>query len=463
MCWQRLLVCWLGVVLPALPLLAGFTQIDARPVPGVLCAFQSHAVAQVTLAEPTRHYYGLGRRWKATLQDDSYWQYGYNDRNEVVSGKHYRPNGSPFAGQQSEFGYDNIGNRDYAYFGGNASGGNLRYQDYTANSLNQYGSIVTPGYQSISGMAWADTNVVVISGGVTNAASRQDSYFSYELPLANSGPVCQPVTVQAGGQSSGGNLLFPPYQRSPISDLDGNLISDGLWTNRWDAKNRLISIESLSTVPALGRKHVEFGYDYMDRRVWRKIYNDSGTFTNHTLFLYDGWNLIAELDGTTKAPVRSYLWGLDLSGTLTEAGGIGGLVVQRDHRSGSYHFPSYDGHGNIVALVNAADQSLSAQYEYGSFGELIRSSGPMARANPFRFSTKYYDQETDLIYFGQRYYSPSLGRFLSPDPIGTEGGLNLYAFVGKNADLDAAMAAIDALNLFGNSAMALNIWCELVE
>jgi RHS repeat-associated protein len=53
----------------------------------------------------------------------------------------------------------------------------------------------------------------------------------------------------------------------------------------------------------------------------------------------------------------------------------------------------------------------------------------VATANPFRFSTKYCDDETDLSYYGYRYYDPSTGRFLNTDPIGEKGGRNLYAFV----------------------------------
>jgi RHS repeat-associated protein len=58
----------------------------------------------------------------------------------------------------------------------------------------------------------------------------------------------------------------------------------------------------------------------------------------------------------------------------------------------------------------------------------------MARANPFRFSTKYQDDETDLLYYGRRYYSASTGRWLSRDPSGERGGYNLLAFV-MNAPL----------------------------
>ena len=115
--------------------------------------------------------------------------------------------------------------------------------------------------------------------------------------------------------------------------------------------------------------------------------------------------------------------------------------------------------GNVSGLVDSADGSLDAKYEYGAFGEPLRVGGTtIAADNPFRFSTKYLDKDgarkrvdgdaegvarraeeagaswalirqSGLIYYGFRYYSPSLGRFLNRDPIGEEGGTNLYAFV----------------------------------
>jgi len=69
----------------------------------------------------------------------------------------------------------------------------------------------------------------------------------------------------------------------------------------------------------------------------------------------------------------------------------------------------------------------------GPFGEVIRATGPMAKADPFRFSTKYQDDETDLLYYGYRYYNASIGRWLSRDPLDEEGGDNLYAFVDGDA------------------------------
>jgi RHS repeat-associated protein len=93
---------------------------------------------------------------------------------------------------------------------------------------------------------------------------------------------------------------------------------------------------------------------------------------------------------------------------------------------------AHDGNGNVMALVSATDRSILAQYEYGPFGEVIRSTGPMAKTNPFRFSTKYQDDETDLLYYGHRYYNPSTGRWNSRDPVEEEGGSNLYSFISNN-------------------------------
>jgi RHS repeat-associated protein len=56
----------------------------------------------------------------------------------------------------------------------------------------------------------------------------------------------------------------------------------------------------------------------------------------------------------------------------------------------------------------------------------------MAKANPFRFSTKYQDDETDLLYYGYRYYNASTGRWLARDPAEEEGGKNLYGFVSND-------------------------------
>ena len=88
--------------------------------------------------------------------------------------------------------------------------------------------------------------------------------------------------------------------------------------------------------------------------------------------------------------------------------------------------------GNIVRYTDTAG-NIVAEYTYNAFGRLISSSGPMAEIFRIRFSSKYYDPESGLYYYGYRFYSPSLMRWLNRDPIEKDGGLNLYGFCGNDA------------------------------
>jgi RHS repeat-associated protein len=82
----------------------------------------------------------------------------------------------------------------------------------------------------------------------------------------------------------------------------------------------------------------------------------------------------------------------------------------------------------VVALVKGSDGTASASYEYDPFGKATRTTGAMAKENPFRFSTKRADDCTDLTSYEYRTHSPSIGRWLNRDPIEESGGLNLHAF-----------------------------------
>ena len=107
------------------------------------------------------------------------------------------------------------------------------------------------------------------------------------------------------------------------NDLDGNLLLDGRWNYTWDAENRLVKIESLGSAPTGSKRRLVFEYDSRGRRIRKTVTNlDSGLVVLDNKFLYDGWNLVGELNATNNAVIRSYLWGLDLSGTLQGVGGV---------------------------------------------------------------------------------------------------------------------------------------------
>lgn len=386
-------------------------------------------------------YNNLHQRTRVTREDNSYTSVGYNDRGEVTSAKRYWSDNTPVAGMQNEYQYDNIGNRNSSKEGGDATGADLRTSTYTPNGLNQYTQRTVPNSIDVLGTAAQDATVTV-NGQPTY---RRGKFFQSKLSFSNSNaPLAGQVDVVAAKNNVGaggedgveqkkGQILVPQTPESFAYDLDGNLLSDGLWSYAWDAENRLISMTSISNLPNAAKKKLDFVYDFQGRRIQKKIstWNEltSGYQTQAvTKFVYDGWNVVAELDGNNNA-IKSHTWGQDLSGKL-RGGGIGGLLFV--NYSGGIHQTAYDGNANVVGLVDAATGMTSATYTYDSFGNTLQETGASLLASSFRYSSKYTDQETGLIYYGYRYYNPQTGRWTSKDPVGEEGGTNLYGFVNND-------------------------------
>jgi len=90
-----------------------------------------------------------------------------------------------------------------------------------------------------------------------------------------------------------------------------------------------------------------------------------------------------------------------------------------------------DANKNITEYIDASG-TIQAHYEYSPFGKITQQSGTMASDFDYRFSSEYADDETGLVYYNYRYYSPELGRWLSRDLIEEDGGFNLYAMVSNN-------------------------------
>ena len=387
-------------------------------------------------ATVTSHSYlydSLDRRTQATLEDGSVWKYNYNDRNELIGAHRYWSDWTPVAGQQYGYNYDNIGNRITAASGGDANGANLRTTSYSVNSLNEYTSIGTPGYMPILGDALA-YNSVTVNGGT---ADRKLEYFHDEISVTNStGPVWQTVSATSGGSTASGGVAFPASSQALTYDADGNLTFDGTWTYEWDPENRLaaMSMTNLAGIANSNRLRLEFVYDYLGRRVSKtvKIWNGSG-FANPVavLFAYDGWNLITTI-GSAMTPVMTFVWGRDLGGTMDKAGGVGGLLMSSFCGTTQTNcFVAYDGNGNITGLINSSNGGRAARYEYSPYGELLRSTGPLARGAPFRFCTRFEDEESTLMYYGHRYYSPVLGRWIGREPT-PDQVLLMYVFCGNS-------------------------------
>jgi hypothetical protein len=113
------------------------------------------------------------------------------------------------------------------------------------------------------------------------------------------------------------------------------------------------------------------------------------------------------------------------------AGGVGGLLEVVFYAAQTTNcFVAFDGDGNAAALLNAADGTSAAQYEYGPFGEVIRATGPVATANPFGFSTGYQDAESGILSYGPSRYDSSRGGWISRTAAPGGGGTpSQYTFL----------------------------------
>jgi RHS repeat-associated protein len=189
-------------------------------------------------------------------------------------------------------------------------------------------------------------------------------------------------------------------------------------------------------VPPGQCRRLEFTYDSQGRRIGKKVYElqvNRWSLASEIRFVYAGWNLLAELSSDLR-PQACYVWGLDLSGSLQGAGGVGGLLMATERKgSVSQRYMAYDGNGNVVALIDAQTGNALDRFRYDPFGNELGSSNHRSIRNPFGFSTKYHDEETGFLYYGYRYYSPASGKWLSRDPI-NELGSRVLARSGSRFD-----------------------------
>ncbi|MCP3889256.1 MAG: hypothetical protein GY702_10335, partial [Desulfobulbaceae bacterium] len=207
-----------------------------------------------------------------------------------------------------------------------------------------------------------------------------------------------------------------------IYDNDGNMVQGYTqagypFTAVYDQEDRLAS---LSFTDSDGLNHVvryTYRYDSFLVRI-EKLEND--VLTSDTRIIRNGRLAAQERDGNNSV-IREYIWGKNLGG------GIGGLLQLSEGESDYFYL--YDGKGNVTSLLDNTGSTV-AQYRYDSFGKLVTTTGSLEQ--PFQFSTKRYDPDTGLNYYGYRFYNPSIERWMNRDPLGEAGGINLYGFVQNN-------------------------------
>ena len=328
---------------------------------------------------------------------------------------------------------DAVGATSYAY----GSAGTFLTEDgpWADDAMTIANDQLTAGSRSgtltVAGTAASATQVTVNGQGAYLYSDKTWAVTGVPLATTNLTAV---ATDGAGHAATHTITLNPATALSPQYDPNGNLVSDGRRSFTYDTENQLVSV--LVTNGPLDATLSGFVYDGLSRRRVRTeaVWRPTGWLTNEVLrYLYDGNRVIQERDGSNTVLV-TYTRGLDISGTIEGAGGIGGFLA-RTH-PGNHHFYYHsDANGNVTAIINQST-NLVAQYRYDPFGNLVAQTGPLAEGNLYRYSSKEFHQASGLYYYGYRFYDPNLQRWLNRDPLGEEGGINLYNIV-KNDPINS--------------------------
>ncbi len=205
-------------------------------------------------------------------------------------------------------------------------------------------------------------------------------------------------------------------------DANGNMIKKSVdstvTTYVYNTEDRLTQV--WDGEPDTGSLTASYYYDPFGRRLWKDV---NGT---RTYFMYADEGLVAEINNTGTI-TRSYgwqpgsTWGTDplfMAEDTDSDGNVDYYFYHNDHLGTPHKMTSVSG-----AVVWSA--------KYQAFGR-AKVDPESTITNNLRFPGQYYDEETGLHYNWWRYYEPGTGRYLRADPIGIDGGINLYSYTANN-------------------------------
>jgi RHS repeat-associated protein len=223
-------------------------------------------------------------------------------------------------------------------------------------------------------------------------------------------------------------------------DAAGNVLNDGFHSYAYDAENRISSVDSGATT---------YTYDADGRRVSKTV---GGALTN---YIYDREGHIILTNPAAPSLIETYAAGLHL----------GTYILNTTHTDTIFFYDHADWLGTERARTNLSGSACEkiSSLAFGDNQSIVNTCGTnpaQSDISPMHFTGKMRDPESNLDYFGARYYSSTQGRFMSPDwaarPIavpyavfGDPQSLNLYGYVRNDpvtrADADGHVAGADDL------------------
>lgn len=395
---------------------------------------QDQRLESITHLDPTsavqsQHTYSYdveGRilTWQKTVAGaTSTDTFGYNNSDELENAV-LRDNATSALLHSHSYAYDASGNRVSVADDG-------KFTSYTANGSNQLTAAAGSGPMLFRGAVSEPSTITLASQPVAMDGLNWSAWANV-APGANSLELKATETNVAPGfnaQTTTRHIQFTltaDANRTLAYDANGNMTDNGgTQTYEWDAVNRLVAISYTGTT-----LRSEFTYDGMSRRV-KIVEKDGATVTSDKRFVWDGLEL-SEQRHASNAVMRRYY-----SGGYRDVAGGASYYYSRDHLGS-------------IRDVTTGGGTMAARYDYDPYGRIVKLSG--TTDSDFLYTGHYNHQASGLHFAPYRAYDTNLGRWLSRDPVGENGGINLYGYVSNNP-----LSLVDPYGLAWDSTQAQGI------
>ena len=281
-----------------------------------------------------------------------------------------------------------------------AQQGSVLLSDYTDLIHDGAGNLLTltADIQAHSAYSGSTEYLYDAKDQLTAETSDRGTGYSHEFAYDDAG---NPTTFKGDTRAYNSN-----NQRSGTGyayDGNGNPTSYGGTTLTFDPENRMTAYGTALTA----------GYRGDGLRAWKEV--PVGESTVRTYYLYDGALLLQEMDE-------------DGDITASNTWGVNGLALRNDSRGTVYYL--FDPQGSVAHRLDEYGDVQSNDL-YDAYGTLL-DGGDATDPYGYNAQTGYYrDMETGLMLCTFRYYDPAAGRWVTRDPIGYGGGVNLYGYCGN--------------------------------
>ncbi len=268
-------------------------------------------------------------------------------------------------------------------------------------------------------------------------ATAANTWYTVQLRIVAGGPTGGTLSVERVSGTAG-EAVATLMQSVPLSELPA-IENSAIGFTVGELAGYQFQLVKYADAPDLSESFVDWSYDAYGRKVAETVYDNANAVTSQTLYVWDGWRLVSELDGLNgNRVVAEYVPGPTYVDDV--------VAARRDqNRDGDFN-DAYEGflyyltdqQHSTVALLDGTG-TVAERYGYDAFGAPSFHNGsgsPIAASavgNDRLYTGRQWLPALKLYDYRQRLYDPAMGRFLTRDPVYDPANLgNPYTYVGNN-------------------------------